>query len=118
MNEVLKHPTLDSLKDGACLDLFNSAMPEVLRNIMDPGTKATQARKITLDISFMPNSDRTRVDISIKASTKLVSAQGAETIMYVARTLKGDLQAAEHNPAQLVIEPEMSPRPLEGAPQK
>lgn len=112
MGEVLKHPTFDSLALGAGLEMFNLAMVDVVKNIADPNTRATQARKIVMEVTLVPNEDRTRADVAVKATTKLAASKGASTVVYITRSIKGDLAAAEHNPAQMTIEPEMEPHSL------
>jgi hypothetical protein len=75
----LKEVTLSTLNQGAAEELFNHELGKVIKNIEDPNTKATETRKITLELSFIPTRDRDGGVIKLAAKTKLAGVQGVES---------------------------------------
>ena len=92
--------SIAQLSYGAVIERVDNAMLEILANIQDPNTAPTAQRKLTLEVSFKPNHDRTSTDVSIKTSTKLAAPAPHETRLYTGIGSSGDLYAQENNPAQ------------------
>jgi len=92
--------TLATIANGAAEELFSDRLTEVLRNVNDPNTDWKAARKITIEVAFRPNEERTIGDIHIKASSKLAGLKPVQTVCYMGRQ-NGKLVAVENNPKQL-----------------
>ena len=73
----MQHIDLETFANGAFTAQVNRAIEEVTKNIQDPNTDATAARKITVTIGFKPNQDRTLAPIGIQSKTTLAPALGA-----------------------------------------
>jgi len=99
MDQPVPVVTLTSLADGAALELFQSELDRVLRNIQDPNTDSTVVRKVTLEVTFHPDEQREVGDVRVKASAKLAGLKGARTRVFFGRH-KGQLVATEYNPKQ------------------
>lgn len=92
----MQHINLETFANGAFSAQINRAIEEVTKNIQDPNTDATVARKITVTIGFKPNQDRTLAPVGIQAKTALAPALGAVTAIQMAKDLvTGEVQAAE-----------------------
>jgi hypothetical protein len=91
--------TLTTLADGAAVELFQSELDRVLRNIADPNTDAKMVRKVTLEVTFMPDEEREVGEVKVKASAKLAGVKGARTRVFFGNH-KGQLVATEFNPKQ------------------
>lgn len=92
----MQHINLETFANGAFSAQINRAIEEVTKNIQDPNTDATVARKITVTIGFKPNQDRTLAPVGIQAKTTLAPALGAVTAIQMAKDLvTGEIQAAE-----------------------
>nr|DAV85094.1 MAG TPA: hypothetical protein [Caudoviricetes sp.] len=92
----MQHIDLETFANGAFTAQVNRAIEEVTKNIQDPNTDATAARKITVTIGFKPNQDRTLAPIGIQSKTTLAPALGAVTAIQMAKDLvTGEIQAAE-----------------------
>jgi hypothetical protein len=91
--------TLENLCGGAALELFQSELDKVLRNIQDPNTDAKAVRKVTLEVIFAPDDEREVGAVSVKASTKLSGLKAAKSQVYFGRH-EGRLVATEWNPKQ------------------
>ena len=63
----MQHIDLETFANGAFTAQVNRAIEEVTKNIQDPNTDATAARKITVTIGFKPNQDRTLAPIGIQS---------------------------------------------------
>lgn len=94
-----EYVTLETLGEGAAIELFNDELRKVLENILDPNTEADKAREIKLLVKIIPNDDRSITQTVIECTSKLASARGVKTILYVGRK-NGDAVATEHNPKQ------------------
>ena len=75
MNEL----SIKTLKQGACLDRFDKAIGELVRNVLDPNTEATAKRSVTLTLSVKPNKDRNMGEIAVAIQTKLQPATPLST---------------------------------------
>lgn len=91
--------TLTTLADGAALELFQSELDRVLRNIQDPNTEPKASRKVVLEVSFNPDEMRECGDVRVRVSAKLAGLKGARTRVFFGRH-KGQLVATEFNPKQ------------------
>lgn len=92
----MQHIDLETFANGAFTAQVNRAIEEVTKNIQDPNTDATAARKITVTIGFKPNQDRTLAPIGIQAKTTLAPALGAVTALSMGKNIRtGEVEAVE-----------------------
>lgn len=101
---------LDNLAEGAVREKFNNALKEVTKNILDPNTKASSKRTITLKLTFEPGEDREIADVTVDYSTKLAPVKGVST-RFVIGTDGSDVIASEYKkqvPGQTVMKVEES----------
>ena len=111
----MQHIDLETFANGAFTAQVNRAIEEVTKNIQDPNTDATAARKITVTIGFKPNQDRTLVPIGIQAKTTLAPALGAVTALSMGKNIRtGEVEAVEIGkqiPGQMSMQdiPELEP---------
>lgn len=99
---------LDKIAEGAVGEKFNSALKEVTKNILDPNTKATAKRTITLKLTFEPGEDREIADVTVDYSTKLAPVKGVAT-RFVIGTDGSNVIASEYKkqiPGQTVMKVE------------
>ena len=111
----MQHIDLETFANGAFTAQVNRAIEEVTKNIQDPNTDATAARKITVTIGFKPNQDRTLAPIGIQAKTTLAPALGAVTALSMGKNIRtGEVEAVEIGkqiPGQMSMQdiPELEP---------
>ena len=87
---------MEQFANGAFTTQINRAMEEVTKNIQDPNTDATAARKITVTIAFKPNEQRDFVATGVQTKTALAPALGAVTAISMGKNLKtGEVEAVE-----------------------
>ena len=60
MNEQNQRDSIMSMARGAFEERVDYEMDKVIQNILDPNTKATAKRKITLTIELTPDDERRR----------------------------------------------------------
>ena len=110
----MKHINLEVFANGAFTEQINRAVEEVTKNIQDPNTDATAARKITVTIAFKPNEKRNFVATGVQTKVALAPALGAVTAMSMGKDIRtGEVQAVEIGsqiPGQLSID-EMQEQP-------
>lgn len=68
---------------GAFLEIFDAEMSKVLDNILDPNTKATGKRKLTVDFTFVPDNNRQTIGVTFQCKPKLEPINPAVTSLYV-----------------------------------
>lgn len=57
--------------NGAILERADRELNQIFENILDPNTRATDKRKLTLTIEFKPNDDRTHIAFSSSVKPSL-----------------------------------------------
>jgi hypothetical protein len=92
--------SLDNLKGGAAIQLFNEELDKVLANIMDPNTEAEVGREVVLKVKIKPDKDRSTAAVTIIPSSKLAPTVSVPTRFFLGK--KGtQMLAYEHDPEQL-----------------
>ena len=69
-------------------------MDKVIQNILDPNTKATAKRKITLTIELTPDDERRTIGVSVTAKSTLAATNPVATALYVTSDGNGELVVA------------------------
>ena len=65
MNEQNQRDSIMSMARGAFEERVDYEMDKVIQNILDPNTKATAKRKITLTIELTPDDERRTIGVSV-----------------------------------------------------
>ena len=92
----MQHINLETFANGAFTAQVNRAMEQVTKNIQDPNTDATVARKITITIGFKPNQERNFVATGVQTKTTLAPALGAVTAISMGKDITtGEVEAVE-----------------------
>lgn len=92
----MKHINLETFANGAFTAQVNRAIEEVTKNIQDPNTEASAARKITVTIGFKPNGERNFVATGVQTKTTLAPALGAVTALSMGKDIEsGQVEAVE-----------------------
>jgi len=94
---------LGNIGGGIADELFDAEFSKVLRNVRDPNTNPTKARKITLTITLTPNKDRNGGHMSVDVSSKLAPVQPSDPVMiYLGKSkTDGRLVAVQHDLSQI-----------------
>lgn len=83
---------------GAFLERVDYEMEKVVENILDPNTKATKTRKITVTIELTPDDDRSKIDVNVTAKSTLVPTNPVGTSLAFVNDANGEGQLAEMTP--------------------
>lgn len=94
---------IGNVADGAMVEAFEKTLREVLLNIADPSTLATQSRHIVLRLKIKPNDDRVQLNTEFTCESKLASVTPNLSRMFVGRDEAGVLYALTEDPRQLNI---------------
>ena len=95
-----KFVSLETLGSGAAVELFADEMTKVLENILDPNTKATTTRSVTLKLIIKPDEDRQFANTALEASSKLAPARPVGVPIYIGKHA-GQAVATERDNKQL-----------------
>ena len=82
MNEAQK--SILQMARGAIQERSDYEMSRILENILDPNTKATEKRKLTLTLEFKPDDTRQNITVSCVAKSALAATSPVVTSLYVA----------------------------------
>ena len=74
MNEQNQRDSIMSMARGAFEERVDYEMDKVIQNILDPNTKATAKRKITLTIELTPDDERPSPRLSMSPLTATASS--------------------------------------------
>jgi len=75
---------LDTLADGAALELFKRELERVLLDVDDVNTLATAERTITLTVTLAPAESREAAAIRISCKSKLGKAKVVDGVVHLA----------------------------------
>ncbi len=79
-------------------------MERVTENIMDPDAPATEKRKITMVLEFMPNENRDTVRVAISAKATLPAPYKENTILEVRKNADGLMALMDCVAEQITME--------------
>lgn len=86
---------LDMLAHGAVSERFAMELDTVIRNILDPNTKPTAKRAITMKITFMPDAARQVTAMSIETKSAVAPTESVNTTMMLGVEPDGTVMATE-----------------------
>jgi len=92
---------LATLADGACIEQANDALKAAWRNICDPNTKASDVRKVLIELKLTPNDDRTQVVTSYRVTQRFASDKPGLAIVELCRARGGEIIATELRSRQM-----------------
>lgn len=84
---------------GAILERVDYEMGKVMDNILDPNTKATAKRKISVTLELIPSADRRTITVQSTAKCSLTPTDPVTTSLYITNAPStGELLVAEWCP--------------------
>lgn len=83
MKEQLDKKSILEMSMGAILERVDYEMGKVIDNILDPNTKATGKRKITVGLELIPSADRKTITVLTTAKSTLVSTEPITTSLFI-----------------------------------
>lgn len=98
MGNKLNRESVLRMAQGAFEERVDRAMAEALDNILDPNTKATAKRSITLNIELRPDEERSHIEVSVSVKTKLATLNPVPTSLAIVADGNGELVVAEMIP--------------------
>lgn len=98
MGNKLNRESVLRMAQGAFEERVDRAMAEALDNILDPNTKATAKRSITLNIELRPDEERSHIEVSVSVKTKLATLNPGPTSLAIVADGNGELVVAEMVP--------------------
>lgn len=88
---------LEEFAGGALQEKFDSAMEQVLANMLDPNTPWKNKREINIKVSFEQNEDRDDTHVEVSVVPKLAAVKSIGTRMAIGKNIKtGELYAEEY----------------------
>ncbi len=84
---------------GGFLEQVDYEMNKVIDNILDPNTKATGKRKITITMELNPDDSRRNIAVNFGTKLSLVATNPLTTTLYIAgENGTGEVQVVEMTP--------------------
>lgn len=94
--------TLASLANGAAVEAFDYELERALENILDPNTKPTVVREVTLKVKIKPSEDRALASVEFGASSKMAPVKTLGTRFFIGNR-EGKPIATEHDTRQMSL---------------
>ena len=99
MSEELDKKSILEMSMGAILERVDYEMGKVLENILDPNTKPTAKRKITVNLELVPSADRKTITVQTTAASKLCATDPITTSLFITtKQSTGEMVVAEMTP--------------------
>lgn len=99
MTEQMDKKSILEMSMGAILERVDYEMGRVLDNILDPNTKPTGKRKITISLELVPSADRRTITVLTTAKATLVPTDPVTTSLYITnQPSTGEMVVAEMVP--------------------
>ena len=109
----MKKINMETFSNGELSHQINRELEAVAKNIADPNTDATAARKIQVTITMKPNEQRNFITTAITTKSTFAPVLGAVTAITVEKDLEtGEIQVAEIGnqiPGQMSVEDVIPP---------
>ena len=83
---------------GAIQERVDYEMGRVLDNIVDPNTRATAKRKITVTLELSPDDTRRTIHVAATAKSALAPTNPIATSLYVTSDQMGEMAVVEMTP--------------------
>lgn len=99
MSEQFDKTSILEMSMGAILERVDYEMEKVLDNILDPNTKATAKRKITVGLELIPSADRKTITVQTTARSSLCPTEPITTSLFItSQPGTGEMVVAEMTP--------------------
>lgn len=99
MTEQLDKKSILEMSMGAILERVDYEMGKVIDNILDPNTKPTGKRKITVSLELIPSADRRTITVQTTAKSALVPTDPVTTSLFITNQPgSGEMVVAEMVP--------------------
>ena len=95
--------SLDTLGQGAAIEKFQDEFDRVLANVLDPNTKPTASRSVTLVVTIKTDEDRSFANAMIEVKSKLAPSKPVGTAIYIGQHA-GQPVATERDVRQMRFE--------------
>lgn len=97
--EQIDRKSILEMAGGAILERVDYEMGKVLDNILDPNTKPTGKRKITVTLELIPSADRKTIVTNTTAKCALVPTEPVTTSLFItSKASTGEMVVAEMVP--------------------
>ena len=98
MEEKDTRKSILQMARGAIMERVDYEMNTVIDNILDPNTKATAKRKLTITIEFTPDDNRQTIGVQSSVKSSLCPTNPVATALYVSSGERGSASAVEMVP--------------------
>ena len=109
---------LKNIAGGALQAKFNKAMEAVVAKLLDPNTPSKDKRKITIEMTFVTDEERTQVASTVSVKQKLAPLHPINTQFGIGKDLKdgGNFieEYGQHLPGQLALNENVNEQTING----
>ena len=109
---------LKNIAGGALQAKFNKAMEAAVANLLDPNTPSKDKRKITIEMTFVTDEERTQVASTVSVKQKLAPLHPINTQFGIGKDLKdgGNFieEYGQHLPGQMALNENVNEQTING----
>lgn len=80
---MISEKSLLEMANGGFLERVDVMIPKIMENIMDPNTKSTAKRKLTIEMEIIPNKDRNMFTVNFTADFKPAPTVPLQTVLCI-----------------------------------
>lgn len=100
----MKEVSLETIQNGAVIDMFNEELQKVMQNIADANTKPDAVRSITITVSIKPDKTRRSAATAIECKSRICPVKPSDGVIFLSEAKDGSLEAYEDDYKQLELE--------------
>ncbi len=100
----MKEVSLETIQNGAVVDMFNEELQKVMENIADENTKPDAVRSITITVSIKPDKTRRSAATAIECKSRICPVKPSDGFIFLNQTKDGSLEAFEDDYRQKELE--------------
>ena len=89
----MKEVSLETIQNGAVVDMFNEELQKVMKNIADENTKPDAVRSITITVKIRPDKTRRSAATQVDCKITLSPVKPSDGFISLNQTKDGSLEA-------------------------
>lgn len=95
---------IEDLNNGAANEQFGREWRKLIGNVGDPTTESNKVRKITIEISILPTTDRSSAKVLIATKSNLAPVKSDENMVMFELTNEGIVAMTREPEKQLELD--------------
>lgn len=100
----MKEVSLETIQNGAVVDMFNEELQKVMKNIADENTKPDAVRSITITVKIKPDKTRRSAATQVDCKSTISPVKPSDGFIFLNQAKDGSFEAFEDDYRQKELE--------------